>query len=119
MSQFTRFLSVLRSLSLIGHLFLVLHGTSVGLDIGNHCYMYSYNIMNHALKLRQVGNSLGVILPKEVIGQLNVREGDTLYLTQGSDGYRVVANDPNFERAMELYREGANRYRNALKKLSE
>ena len=75
--------------------------------------------MNHALKLRQVGNSLGVILPKEVVGQLNVREGDTLYLTQGPDGYRVVANDPNFGRAMELYREGANRYRNALKKLAE
>ena len=75
--------------------------------------------MSHALKLRPVGNSLGVILPKEVVGQLNIREGDTLYLTQGPDGYHVVANDPNFERAMEVYRKGANRYRNALKKLSE
>ena len=75
--------------------------------------------MSHALKLRPVGNSLGVILPKEVVSQLNIREGDTLYLTQGPDGYRIVAHDPNFERAMELYREGANRYRNALKKLSE
>ena len=75
--------------------------------------------MSHTLKLRSVGNSLGVILPKEIVSQLNIREGDTLYLTQGPEGYRVVAHDPNFERTMKLYREGANRYRNALKKLSE
>jgi len=75
--------------------------------------------MTHAIKVRHVGNSLGFILPKEILGQLNISEGDTVYLTQGPEGYRVVAHDPNFAQAMELYRKGANRYRNALKKLAE
>lgn len=75
--------------------------------------------MTHTLKLRAVGNSVGVILPKEVLGQLNVSKGDVVYLTQGPEGFRVVANDPHFDRAMDLYREGAKRYRNTLHRLSQ
>jgi len=75
--------------------------------------------MTHALKLRPFGSSVGVIIPKEVLGSLNVAEGDTVYLTQGQDGYRVVAHDPNFARAMEVYRVGAKKYRNTLRALSK
>jgi putative addiction module antidote len=75
--------------------------------------------MNHALKLRPFGSSVGVIIPKEVLGNLNVAEGDTVYLTQGQDGYRVVAHDPNFVQAMELYHRGAKKYRNTLRALSK
>jgi putative addiction module antidote len=75
--------------------------------------------MTHALKLRPFGSSVGVIIPKEVLGSLNVKEGDTVFLTQGQDGYRVVANDPNFEKAMEVYRRGARKYRNTLRELSK
>ena len=75
--------------------------------------------MTHALKLRPFGSSVGVIIPKEVLGSLNVKEGDTVFLTQGQDGYRVVANDPDFEKTMEIYRRGANKYRNTLRELSK
>ena len=75
--------------------------------------------MTHALKLRPFGSSVGVIIPKEVLGNLNVEEGDTVYLTQGQDGYRVVAHDPNFAKAMEIYRGVAREYRNTLRKLAK
>lgn len=75
--------------------------------------------MTYALKLRPFGSSVGVIIPKEVLGSLIVAEADTVYLTQSQDGYRVVANDPNFEKAMALYRHCAKKYRNALRELSK
>lgn len=74
--------------------------------------------MTHALKLRPFGSSVGVIIPKEVLGNLNVAEGDTVYLTQAQDGYRVVANDPSFAKAMEMYRTVAKDYRNTLRELA-
>jgi putative addiction module antidote len=40
----------------------------------------------HALKITQIGNSVGVILPKEVLVKLNVQKGDTIYLTDAPDG---------------------------------
>ena len=75
--------------------------------------------MTHALKLRPFGSSVGVIIPKEILGSLNVKEGDTVFLTHGHDGYRVVAHDPNFAQAMEIYSRGAKKYRNALRELSK
>jgi len=75
--------------------------------------------MTFALKLRPFGSSVGVIIPKEILGTLNVKEGDTVYLTHGSDGYQVVAHDPNFAKAMDVYRRGASKYRNTLRELSK
>jgi putative addiction module antidote len=75
--------------------------------------------MTHALKLRPLGSSVGVIIPKEILGSLNVAEGDTLYLTQSQDGYRLVAHDPNFPKVMEVYKEVAKDYRNTLRQLAK
>ncbi|WP_404424140.1 AbrB/MazE/SpoVT family DNA-binding domain-containing protein [Nibricoccus sp. IMCC34717] len=75
--------------------------------------------MNYPLKVRAVGNSLGVILPKEVVGDLQVSEGDTLYITESPDGFRITSKDPAFAKAMEVYRRGAKRYRNALGELAK
>ena len=75
--------------------------------------------MTHALKLRPFGSSVGVIIPKDVLGSLNVQEGDTIFLTEGHDGYRVVAHDPNFAQAMEIYHRGAGKFRNTLRELSK
>ncbi|MGA7724595.1 MAG: AbrB/MazE/SpoVT family DNA-binding domain-containing protein [Opitutaceae bacterium] len=75
--------------------------------------------MTHALKLRPFGSSVGVIIPKEILGSLNVAEGDTVYLTQSQDGYRVVAHDPNFAKAMAIYRDVAKEYRNTLRELAK
>ena len=74
-----------------------------------------------ALKVRRIGNSLGVILPAAVLERLNVKEGDDLYLvpTNRADEIVLTASYPEFAEAMEIFGEGRRRYRNALKALSE
>jgi putative addiction module antidote len=71
------------------------------------------------LKLRKIGNSYGVVLPKEVLGRLRLAEGDRLFLTETPDGgYRLTPYDPEFERQIELAEEGMARYRNTLRALA-
>jgi putative addiction module antidote len=53
------------------------------------------------LKITTVGASAGFILPKEAMAHLRVQEGDTLYLTESSDGgYRLTSHNPDFARQM-------------------
>jgi putative addiction module antidote len=52
------------------------------------------------LKVTTVGNSLGVVLPKEVLVRLNIEKGDTLILTDAPDGYRITPYAPDFERQL-------------------
>ena len=66
-----------------------------------------------------VGNSTGVVLPKEVLARLNVEKGDNLFLTDAPDGYRITAYDPDFERRMTLVRRVMNERRNVLKELAK
>lgn len=49
-----------------------------------------------ALKLSQIGNSLGVVLPKEALARLRIEKGDQLYLTETPDGYRITPYHPDF-----------------------
>jgi len=72
-----------------------------------------------SLKLRKIGSSLGVILPKEALNPLHVKEGDTLYLTQDSDGLTLSPFDPDFEAIMKAADECDNRYKNTLKRLAK
>ncbi len=72
------------------------------------------------VKIRKVGNSLGVTLPAEAIRALRVREGDRLYLTEAPGGcFRITAYDPEFAEAMEAARSFMDRYRNALRELAK
>ena len=71
------------------------------------------------LKLRKVGNSLGVILPREVIVRLKVAEGDSLNLTEGPDDYRLSAYDPEIARQVEAGEKIMRRYRNTLRELAK
>jgi putative addiction module antidote len=72
------------------------------------------------LKVRPVGNSLGVVLPKETLARLNLKDGDALYLTEAPDGsMRITPYDPAFEVQMSVAQEGMGRYRNALRKLAQ
>jgi len=72
------------------------------------------------LKVRKFGNSLGVVLPKEVINRLRASDGERLFLIEGPDGdYRLTPYDPEFERQMEIASEGMIRYRNALRTLAK
>lgn len=72
------------------------------------------------LKVRKFGNSLGVILPKEVIQRLNAAEGDRLLLIESPDGtYQLTPWDPEFEEQMRIAHGIMDRYRNTLRVLSK
>jgi putative addiction module antidote len=72
------------------------------------------------LKVRKFGNSLGVVLPKEVIQRLQSGDGEALFLIEAGDGeYRLTPYDPAFEKKMAKAEEIMNRYRNTLHVLSK
>jgi putative addiction module antidote len=71
------------------------------------------------LKLTTVGSSTGVVLPKEVLARLKVEKGDTVFLTDAPDGYRITPYDPEFEQQMELARRVMRERRNVLKELAK
>jgi putative addiction module antidote len=72
------------------------------------------------VELKKIGNSTGMIFPKELMARLNLSVGDTLYATLLPDGgIRFTPHDPKFERAMKIARRGMKIYRNALAKLSK
>jgi putative addiction module antidote len=71
------------------------------------------------LKIRKFGNSLGVVLPKEVISRLSTKEGAPLYLTETPEGgYRLMPYDPSFEQKMAKAEDIISRYRNTLSVLA-
>jgi putative addiction module antidote len=72
------------------------------------------------LKLRKVGNSVGVVLPKEALARLNADDGDAVYLTDAPDGsFRITANNPEFARRLKVAEKLSRRYRHALKELAK
>jgi putative addiction module antidote len=72
------------------------------------------------LKVRKFGNSLGVVLPKEVINRLQTGDGEPLFLTEAPDGgYRLVPYDPGFEEKMAKADAIISRYRNTLHVLAK
>jgi putative addiction module antidote len=73
----------------------------------------------YTLKIRKVGNSLGITLPKEALQKLRVKEGDSVFVTETSCGVHMTAYDPNFEKAMEAYKKVSTKYRNALNELAK
>jgi putative addiction module antidote len=70
-------------------------------------------------KVTTVGNSTGIALPKEALARLNVRKGDTLFLVETEDGYRMAPYDPEFEARMAAAEQAIGRYRNALRELAK
>lgn len=72
------------------------------------------------LKVRRVGNSLGVVMPKEALARLNAVEGDILVLSETTDGgFRLTATDPHFAETMTVAEKISRRYRNALRELAK
>lgn len=71
------------------------------------------------LKVTTIGNSVGVILPKEALAHLKVDRGDTLTLVESEGGYELTAYDPDFEAEMTAARKVMKRYRNALRELAK
>jgi putative addiction module antidote len=70
-------------------------------------------------KITTVGASAGIILTKEVMARLNVKKGDSLYLTEAPGGYRLTPYDPDFERQMKLAEEIMHDDREVLRALSK
>jgi putative addiction module antidote len=71
------------------------------------------------LTVRKIGNSEGVILPKEVLDRHNLKAGDTLQVTVSNDGITLRPTDETFERQMRAAREFMDKYKVALQKLAE
>lgn len=72
-----------------------------------------------ALKLTQIGNSVGVVLPKELLGLLHVGKGDTLYATQSPSGISLTPYDPAVEEQLAQGREFMREYRDAFHVLAK
>ena len=67
------------------------------------------------LKVRKFGNSLGVVLPREVVNRLRTKDGEPLFLTEGPAGsYTLMPYDPNFAEKLAKAEEIIDRYRNTL-----
>lgn len=74
--------------------------------------------MNTSLKITKIGNSAGVILPKELLARLRVVAGDTLYVTEAPDGIRITAANPEFEKQMALAEQIMHDDRDILRALA-
>ena len=71
------------------------------------------------LKVIQIGNSLGITLPKDVLAALNVDKGDTLTFTSAPDGFRITPYDAEKARQFEIVRNIMKRRRDALRELAK
>lgn len=70
-------------------------------------------------KLRAVGNSTGVVLPKEVLAELNLTQGDRIFLVKTEGGYRLSPYDASLSEQLEAAETGMKQYRNALRELAK
>ncbi|MDJ0797854.1 MAG: AbrB/MazE/SpoVT family DNA-binding domain-containing protein [Calothrix sp. MO_167.B12] len=71
------------------------------------------------LSVKKRGNSLSVIIPKEMATSLNIEDGDSLFATKTPSGYEISAYDPDFVKKITAARRGIKKYRNALNELAK
>lgn len=71
------------------------------------------------LKVTKVGDSLGVVLPADVLASLKVAEGDTLYLSKTPTGYAVSSPDPELQEQLRVGREIMEKHRDVLRALAK
>lgn len=75
--------------------------------------------MTMQFKLKAIGNSVGIILPKEELARLGVGKGDVLTGVAKAGGLELRASDPEFERQMVAAEMVMKRYKNALRELAK
>ena len=73
----------------------------------------------HSLKLRKIGSSVGVILPKEMLEALHLSEGDQIFADATPDGLQLTPYNPEFEASMQAFSRTRKKYRNALHQLAK
>jgi putative addiction module antidote len=75
--------------------------------------------MATSVKITTIGNSVGIVLPKEVLAKLKVEKGDSLYLVDTPDGIQLTPFDKDFADEMEAARRVMRKHRDVLRKLAE
>ncbi len=76
--------------------------------------------MTMKTKVRKIGNSYGIVLPKEALQAMMVKEGSTLYLTEAPESsLQITPERPGFEEKMKVAEGLMRRYRNALRELAK
>ena len=72
------------------------------------------------LEIKKIGNSTGVILPKELLAQLGLKQGQSIYITKMPDGgARLTPYDPNFDEVMSIMDDVMDEYKDTLKALAK
>lgn len=75
--------------------------------------------MNKSLKITKIGNSAGIVLPKDLLARLRVGLGDEVYVSEAPDGIRITASDPSFARQMEVAERIMREDRDILRELAK
>jgi antitoxin MazE len=75
--------------------------------------------MAKTTKIRAIGNSQGVTIPKAMLERYQLKEGDTVTTIETKDGILLTAQNDNFDKMMAAYRQGAAKYRNAMRELAK
>ncbi len=70
-------------------------------------------------KITQIGNSTGLIIPKEMVDRMNIKKGDDVFLSPTEDGFTVVRNSKEIDEQMQAAKLGMAEYSHALRKLAE
>ena len=73
----------------------------------------------HMLKLTQIGNSVGVILPKEALARLRLEKGQSVFLTETPEGYALTPYDPTLEEQIQAGREFMREFRDTFHQLAK
>ncbi|MDB5603051.1 MAG: AbrB family transcriptional regulator [Xanthobacteraceae bacterium] len=72
------------------------------------------------IEIKKIGNSTGLILPKEMLSRLRLDQGDWLFVTEMADGgIQLSPYDPTFEKGMKVAEKAMKTYRNALAELAK
>ena len=77
-------------------------------------------IEGHLLQIKKIGNSMGLILPKDLLARLKLAEGDKLYVVEQTErGIRLSPYDPKHAKAMSIARRSFRKYADTYKALAE
>lgn len=75
--------------------------------------------MNNTLKITTIGNSIGIILPKEILEKLRVQKGDMLFALETANGIELTPYNPEIAKQMKIAEQVMREDRDALRKLAE
>jgi putative addiction module antidote len=71
------------------------------------------------IKLTQIGNSVGLILPKELLARLKLEKGDTVFVTESAHGVNLSPYNPSLDEELALGREFMHDYRDTFHQLAK